>query len=104
MVRQAKQRGVHVTGEVMPHHLLMTDQWVAGERHFENVEESPGDRVAAPDSLAKVNPPLRTAEDTRGLLAAVLDGTFDVIATDHAPHAMKEKRDLHFERSAFGMS
>ena len=54
--------------------------------------------------MAKVSPPLRTAADTRGLLAAIQDGTFDVIATDHAPHALNEKQGIPIERAAFGMS
>src|SRR5680860_1627928 len=76
MLRQARRRDVHVTAEVMPHHLLMTDHWVAGQRIFENVDEPAGEPAAAPDPMAKVNPPLRTAGDTRGLLAAIQDGTF----------------------------
>ncbi|CAN5867474.1 dihydroorotase [soil metagenome] len=104
MIRQAKKRGVHVTGEVMPHHLLMTDRWVAGERILENVDEPAGAPVAAPDPMAKVNPPLRTPADTHGLLAAVRDGTFDVIATDHAPHALNEKQGIPIEQAAFGMN
>jgi dihydroorotase len=51
-----------------------------------------------------VNPPLRTGADTRGLLAAVKDGTFDVIATDHAPHALNEKQGMPIDDAAFGMS
>jgi dihydroorotase len=104
MIRDAKQRGVHVTGEVMLHHLLMTDRWVAGERIFENVDEPAGEPVSAPDPLAKVNPPLRTPADTQGLLAAIKDGTFDVIATDHAPHALNEKQGMPIDDAAFGMS
>jgi dihydroorotase len=104
MIRDAKKRGVHVTGEVMPHHLLMTDRWMAGVRRFENVDEPVGEPVGAPDPMAKVNPPLRTAADTRGLLEALKHGTFDVIATDHAPHAMNEKQGIPIEKAAFGMN
>jgi dihydroorotase len=88
----------------MPHHLLMTDRWMAGERRFENVDEPVGEPVGAPDPMAKVNPPLRTAADTRGLLEALGDGTFDVIATDHAPHALNEKQGIPIEKAAFGMN
>jgi dihydroorotase len=104
IIRDAKQRGVHVTGEVMPHHLLMTERWMAGERGFESVDEPRGEPVEAPNPLAKVNPPLRTADDTRGLLEALKDGTFDVIATDHAPHALNEKLGISLEKAAFGMN
>lgn len=104
MVRAAKARGVHISAEVMPHHLVMTDHWVAGRRELVNVDELGGQPVSAPDPLAKVNPPLRPEADSVGLLAAVLDGTFDVIATDHAPHAMTEKTGLPIEHAAFGIN
>ena len=89
LVRRAKFDGLRVTGEVMPHHLLMTDEWVAGRRRFVGSDqESTGPR---PDPNAKVNPPLRTAADAQALLGGLLDGTFDIIATDHAPHALVDK-------------
>jgi dihydroorotase len=104
MVRQARRRGARVSAEVMPHHLLMTDRWLAGERVFALVDEPAGTPVPAPFSLAKVNPPLRTEADARALLEAVSDGTFDVVATDHAPHAMTEKPEGTLDGAAFGMS
>lgn len=104
LIREYKARGVRVHAEAMPHHLLMTDDWVAGRRTFVNCDEPDGDPAAAPDPLAKVNPPLRTAADARALLAGLLDGTIDVIATDHAPHTMSEKTNLPIEKAAFGMS
>jgi dihydroorotase len=87
LVRRAKLDGLRVTGEVMPHHLLLTDEWVAGRRRFVGSQEE----TAGPDPNAKVNPPLRTKADARALLAGLIDGTFDIIATDHAPHALADK-------------
>ncbi len=89
LVHRAKLDGVKVTAEVMPHHLLLTDEWVAGRRSF--VDGQSFDDVPGPDPNAKVNPPLRTADDARALLGGLLDGTFDIIATDHAPHAPSDK-------------
>ena len=59
LIRQAKASGVHVTAEAMPHHLLMTDKWVAGDRSFVNVDEPSGPPGLAADPNTKVNPPLR---------------------------------------------
>lgn len=104
LVRRAKSEGVRVTAEVMPHHLTMSEGWVAGERTLLNVDELPGAPPAAADPNTKVNPPLRTAEDTRLLLRALQDGTFDVVATDHAPHATPEKQGRPYDQAAFGLS
>ena len=79
LVRRAKAEGVRVTAEVTPHHLVGTD-----------------DDLATYDTNKKMNPPLRTAEDRDALRVALADGTIDVIATDHAPHAVEEK-DLEFD-------
>jgi dihydroorotase len=74
LVRRAKAEGVRVTAEVTPHHLVFTDDDLVGY-----------------DTNFKVNPPLRSAEDREALRSGVADGTIDVIATDHAPHAVEEK-------------
>jgi dihydroorotase len=74
VLRQAKARGVRVTAEVTPHHLLLTDELAAGY-----------------DPVFKVNPPLRTAADVRALREALVEGVIDVVATDHAPHAVEDK-------------
>ncbi|WBB69677.1 dihydroorotase [Micromonospora sp. WMMD812] len=74
VLRQAKARGVRVTAEVTPHHLLLTDV-----------------RAETYDPVYKVNPPLRTDEDVAALRAALTDGVIDIIATDHAPHAVEDK-------------
>lgn len=101
MVAEAKARGARVTAEVMPHHLTLTDEWVAGRRKFAGHEEMFD--LGRIDTNAKVNPPLRPESDAFGLLDFVLDGTFDFIATDHAPHAEQDKPDT-LSKAASGMS
>ena len=113
LVRQAKAEGVAVTCEVTPHHLALTDEWVAGSRELAFIEQlkeadpthpltqsRPG---TAYDSNTKVNPPLRTAADVRACWAGLRDGTIDAIATDHAPHASVRK-DVELEAAAFGIA
>lgn len=85
IVRWAKQRGIAVTAEVTPHHLLLTDELARGY-----------------DPVYKVNPPLRTEKDVQALRAALIDGTIDVVATDHAPHP-DEAKDCEWAAAAFGM-
>ncbi len=85
VVRWAKRRGIQITAEVTPHHLMLTEELVRGY-----------------DPTFKVNPPLRTKEDTIALREAVLDGTIDALGTDHAPHSV-EKKDCEWEAAAFGM-
>lgn len=85
IIRWAKKRGINITAEVTPHHLMLTEELV---RSY--------------DAVYKVNPPLRTKEDTLALRAAVLDGTIDVIGTDHAPHS-QEKKECEWQNAAFGM-
>ncbi|MDQ4099750.1 MAG: dihydroorotase [Chloroflexota bacterium] len=104
LIRAAKARGVRVTSEVMPHHLVMDDEWVAGARTLRNVAEPCGKQGAAADPNTKVNPPLRPAADTAALVAALKAGEFDVLATDHAPHAASEKVESDYAGAAFGMS
>ncbi len=104
LIRQGKARGAQVTAEVMPHHLTMTDEWVAGSRTLVNVNERPRAPGHPADPNTKVNPPLRPAAETVNLLDALRDGTIDLIATDHAPHAAPEKSGSVFDRAAFGLS
>ncbi|MFM9107864.1 MAG: dihydroorotase [Chloroflexota bacterium] len=104
LARQAKAEGLRVTAEVMPHHLVMTDEWVAGERTLVNTSEPPGPPASPGDPDTKVNPPLRTAADAAALLAALRDGVFDLVSTDHAPHASHEKHGIPYEKAAFGLS
>ena len=84
-IRQARDRGVHVTAEVTPHHLTLTDE-----------------EVLSYDTNTKVAPPLRSAADVLACREGLVDGTIDVIATDHAPHAMHEK-DLEFTVAPSGL-
>jgi dihydroorotase len=83
---RAQAAGAFATGEVTPHHLVLTD-----------------DAVRSLDSNVKMNPPLRSEDDRRALVDAVRDGTLSVIATDHAPHARHEK-DVPFEEAPFGVT
>ena len=86
LIRQAKKRGTKVTAEVTPHHLTMTEE-----------------RVLGYNTNAKVNPPLRTQADIEALIEGLKDGTIDVIATDHAPHAGSDKA-CEFGMAASGIS
>jgi len=103
LIGAAKRHGVRVTAEVMPHHLLMTDDWVAGCRQLVNVNEPAGCSSAVVDPDTKVNPPLRTPGDSRRLLSGLKQGTIDILATDHAPHGQPEKRGHTFSTAAFGL-
>ncbi len=85
IIRWAKARGIAVTVEVTPHHLLLTD-----------------DLAENYDARFKVNPPLRTAADVQALRAAVADGTIDIVATDHAPHP-HDTKDCEWDQASFGM-
>ncbi|MBI1847028.1 MAG: dihydroorotase [Candidatus Rokubacteria bacterium] len=85
LVRDAKARGVKVTAEVTPHHLVLTEEAV---RHY--------------DPNTKMSPPLRTKRDAQALLEALADGTIDCVATDHAPHALAEKEG-EYDAAAWGI-
>jgi dihydroorotase len=103
LIHEAKQRGVRVTAEVMPHHIVMSDEWVAGSRELHNTVERAGEPGTPGDPNTKVNPPLRPLEDTRLLLKALQDGWFDCFGTDHAPHAEADKAK-DYQDAAFGLS
>ncbi|MCR6095969.1 dihydroorotase [Salipaludibacillus agaradhaerens] len=85
VIRDAKKAGIHVTAEVTPHHLILSEN------------DIPGD-----DANFKMNPPLRSEEDRQALVAGLLDGTIDFIATDHAPHTDEEKK-LSMIEAPFGI-
>jgi len=85
LIRWAKQRGIQVTAEVTPHHLLLTD-----------------DLVENYDPIYKVNPPLRTQKDVMALREGLAEGIIDIVATDHAPHPAEDK-DCEWQAAAFGM-
>ncbi len=86
ILRWAKSRGIDVTAEVTPHHLLLTHEQVRGY-----------------DPVFKVNPPLRTSEDVLALRHALADGTIDAVGTDHAPHPVEDK-DCEWSAAAMGMT
>ncbi|WP_374946896.1 dihydroorotase [Agreia sp.] len=85
VVRWAKARGIDVTAEVTPHHLLLTEELI---RSY--------------DARYKVNPPLRRDDDVRALREGLVDGTIDIVATDHAPHP-EESKDCEWDHASFGM-
>jgi dihydroorotase len=86
-VRRGKARGVRVTAEATPHHLLLTDEAV---------------RATEYDTSTKMNPPLRAEEDRQALIQGLRDGAIDCIATDHAPHTVDDKR-VEYDQAAFGI-
>ncbi|MEX1110946.1 MAG: dihydroorotase [Chthoniobacterales bacterium] len=85
LLREAKERGIALSGEVCPHHLALTDEVLQGY-----------------DTNAKMNPPLREQGDIEALLGGIADGTIDILATDHAPHAVYEK-EVEFAAAPFGI-
>ena len=85
LIRQAKKRGVRVTAETAPHYFTLTEEAVAGY-----------------NTNAKMNPPLRVEEDRQAIRVGLQDGTFDAIATDHAPHSVLEKQ-VEFDQAANGI-
>ncbi len=86
LVRNAKSRGTNVTAETCPHYFTLTDE-----------------RLISYDTSLKVNPPIRTAKDVEAIKQGLKDGTIDVIATDHAPHHIDDKK-IEFDAAAFGIS
>ena len=109
LVRRAKESGkTGVTAEVTPHHLILTEEWALG-----TIEEGAGELTtpdkyapltrSAYDTRAKVNPPLRTENDTEALISGLKDGTIDAVATDHAPHTSTDKA-CTMQEAAFGIS
>jgi dihydroorotase len=87
-VRAGKERGIRVTCEVAPHHFILTDESLAAPVQY--------------DTNVKMNPPLRETADRDAMLQGIIDGTVDVIATDHAPHHIDEKL-VEFDRAPFGI-
>src|SRR5436190_5106322 len=85
LIREARARGVKISGEVCPHHIALTDEAV---QNF--------------DTNYKMNPPLRSQADADALLAGISDGTLSILASDHAPHADFEK-EVEFEAAPFGI-
>jgi dihydroorotase len=114
LVRRAKASGLPVTCDVTPHHLALTDEWIAGARRWawealgaDGVPRDPwadAALTASPyNTSLRVNPPLRNAADAAACLAALVDGTADAVATDHAPHTVVDK-EVEFGKAANGIS
>jgi dihydroorotase len=114
LVRCAKSAGLPVTCDVTPHHLALTDEWIAGSRRWAWEALDPDGRPRDPwaeavltawpyNTSLRVNPPLRNAADAAACLAALIDGTANAVATDHAPHTVVDK-EVEFGKAANGIS
>lgn len=113
LLRQAKKRGVPVSGETCPHYFILTDAAVAGSEAFwredgkgilaNGAAKGPLPVWPCYDTHFKMNPPLRSAKDRVAILAGLVDGTLDVIVSDHAPHADFEK-EVEFDYAPFGIT
>lgn len=113
LLREAKKRGVPVSGEACPHHFTLTDAAVAGSEKFWRedgltIMEMERAKSGLPewpayDTNFKMNPPLRSAKDREAILAGLADGTIDILASDHAPHCDYEK-EVEFDYAPFGIT
>ena len=116
LIREAKKRGVTISGEACPHHFTLTDAAVAGSEKFWsvdgkqlfNVQRSTVNLPALPawpayDTNFKMNPPLRSAKDREAILEGLTDGTIDILCSDHAPHCDYEKA-VEFDYAPFGIT
>jgi len=113
LLRQARKRGVPISGEACPHHFTLTDAAVAGSEKFwptdgEGIFSVAGNRPARPawpayDTNFKMNPPLRSARDREAIIAGLADGTLEVLCSDHAPHCDYEK-EVEFDYAPFGIT
>ncbi|HEY3861888.1 MAG TPA: dihydroorotase [Verrucomicrobiae bacterium] len=110
LLREAKKRGVPISGEVCPHHFTLTDTVLAGSEKFwetdgKDISPGSGERPRWPsyDTNFKMNPPLRSAEDRAALIEGLVDGTVEIIGSDHAPHCDYEK-EVEFDYAPFGIT
>jgi dihydroorotase len=113
LLREAKQRGVPISGEACPHHFTLTDAAIAGSDTFWGTDGKPllanfGSEVALPkwpvfDTALKMNPPVRSAQDRTAILDGISDGTIEIIASDHAPHCDYEK-EVEIDYAPFGIT
>ena len=117
LIRAAKKRGVSISGEACPHHYILTDAAIAGSEKFwtedgKQLVQALGSRLSTLDSLPtwpsydtnfKMNPPLRSARDREAILEGIVDGTIEVLCSDHAPHCDFEK-DVEFDYAPFGIT
>jgi dihydroorotase len=116
LIREAKKRGVPISGEACPHHFVLTDAAVAGSEKFWandgkqifHSQPATGNRQPLPvwpayDTNFKMNPPLRSARDREAILEGLTDGTIDILCSDHAPHCDYEK-EVEFDYAPFGIT
>jgi dihydroorotase len=113
LLREAKKRGVPISGEACPHHFVLTDAAIAGSEKFWNEDgltilELENAKAALPewpayDTNFKMNPPLRSAHDRDAILKGLVDGTIDILCSDHAPHCDYEK-EVEFDYAPFGIT
>ena len=113
MIREAKKRGVPISGEACPHHFTLTDAAIAGSENFWSADGKGRVRLqrhgrnwpAWPnyDTNFKMNPPLRSARDREAILEGLVDGTIEIICSDHAPHCDYEK-EVEFDYAPFGIT
>src|SRR5207247_2542954 len=113
LLREAKKRGLPISGEACPHHFVLTDAALAGSEKFWSADgkgifgfdASRGPHPAWPayDTGLKMNPPLRSARDREAILEGLADGTIDVLCSDHAPHCDYEK-EVEFDYAPFGIT
>ncbi len=109
LIRQAKARDVCISGEACAHHFTLTDAAIGGSDHFwaedgrDLQTEAQRTQWPAFDTNCKMNPPLRTADDRKAILAGLADGTLEILASDHAPHCAHEK-DVEFDYAPFGIT
>lgn len=111
LIRDAKKRGISISGEACPHHFTLTDAAIAGSEKFwrgdgKELAESQVDELPAwpvYDANFKMNPPLRTARDRAAILEGIADGTIEILCSDHAPHCDYEK-EVEFDYAPFGIT
>jgi dihydroorotase len=110
LLREAKKRGVPISGEACPHHFTLTDVAIAGSDRFWESEgrdmiDGSGSRPKWPayDTNFKMNPPLRSAADREAILEGLVDGTLEILCSDHAPHCDYEKA-VEFDNAPFGIT
>jgi len=113
LLREARKRGVPVSGEACPHHFVLTDAAIAGSEKFWSADgggifgygEGGAEQPAWPsyDTNFKMNPPLRSARDREAILEGIVDGTLEILCSDHAPHSDYEK-EVEFDYAPFGIT
>jgi dihydroorotase len=113
LLREARERGVPISGEACPHHFTLTDAALAGSERFwsgdgKGILPTSSDGQTRPawpgfDTNFKMNPPLRSAKDREAIIEGIVDGTIEILASDHAPHCDYEK-EVEFDYAPFGIT